>query len=72
MNENSKNNSSFTVSSSSEEEEDNLGIHNINKTNNIDQVDLTYLDIFSRPSYHDTKKRKYKDGEGFSFAYKKY
>ena len=71
MNENSKNNSSFTVSSSSEEEEDNLGIHNINKTNNIDQVDLTYLDIFSRPSYHDTKKRKYKDGEGFAFDYKK-
>ena len=71
MLENSKNNSSFTVSSSSEEEDDNLGVHNLDKNKNIDQIDLTYLDIFSRPSYRDTKKRKYKDGEGFAFDYKK-
>ena len=70
MDDNSKNNSSFTVSSSSEDEEDNLGVHNIEKSNNIDELDLTYLDIFSRPSYRDTKKRKYKDGEGFAFDYK--
>ena len=70
MFENSKSNNSSIISSS-EDEDSNLGVHNKEKDAQIDQVDLTYLDIFSRPSYRDTKKRKFKDGEGFAFDYKK-
>ena len=70
MLENSKSNNSSIISSS-EDEDSNLGVHNKEKDAQIDNVDLTYLDIFSRPSYRDTKKRKFKDGEGFAFDYKK-
>ena len=66
-----KSNNSSNISSNSDDEDDNLGVHNKEKNIRIDEIDLTYLDIFSRPSYRDTKKRKFKDGEGFAFDYKK-
>ena len=64
-------NNSSNISSNSEDEDSNLGVHNPEKYTKINQMDLTYLDIFSRPSYRDAKKRKFKDGEGFAFDYKK-
>ena len=70
MLENSKSNNSSFISSS-DDDDSNLGVHNKDKNAQIDQMDLTYLDIFSRPSYRDSKKRKFKDGEGFAFDYKK-
>ena len=70
MLENSKSNNSSFISSS-DDEDSNLGVHNKEKNAQIEQMDLTYLDIFSRPSYRDSKKRKFKDGEGFAFDYKK-
>ena len=66
-----KSNNSSNISSNSDDDDSNLGVHNKEKNAQIDQIDLTYLDIFSRPSYRDTKKRKFKDGEGFAFDYKK-
>ena len=71
MFENSKSNNSSNISSNSEDEDSNLGVHTKEKNIHIDKVDLTYLDIFSRPSYRDTKKRKFNNGEGFAFDYKK-
>ena len=66
-----KSNNSSNISSNSDDDDDNLGVHNKERNIRIDEIDLTYLDIFSRPSYRDTKKRKFKDGEGFAFDYKK-
>ena len=72
MNSNSKKNNSSNYSSSSDDDDSsNLGVHNKERNEQLEQMDLTYLDIFSRPSYRDTKKRKFKDGEGFAFDYKK-
>ena len=62
---------SSNISSNSEDDDSNLGFHNKNRYTQINQMDLTYLDIFSRPSYRDAKKKKFKDGEGFAFDYKK-
>ena len=70
MIDNTKSNNSSIISSS-EDEESNLGIRPIEKNIHIDKVDLTYLDIFSRPSYRDSKKRKFNDGEGITLSYKK-
>ena len=66
-----RNNSSNVSSSSDDDDSSNLGVHNKERNEQLEQMDLTYLDIFSRPSYRDTKKRKFKDGEGFAFDYKK-
>ena len=72
MNSNSKKNNSSNYSSNSDDDDsNNLGAHNKERNEQLEQMDLTYLDIFSRPSYRDTKKRKFKDGEGFAFDYKK-
>ena len=69
MIENTKSNNSSIISSS--DEDSNLGIRPIEKNIHMDKVDLTYLDIFSRPSYRDSKKRKFNDGEGITLDYKK-
>ena len=59
MNSNSKKNNSSNYSSSSDDDDSsNLGVHNKERNEQLEQMDLTYLDIFSRPSYRDTKKRK--------------
>ena len=59
MLENSKSNNSSFISSS-DDDDSNLGVHNKDKNAQIDQMELTYLDIFSRPSYRDSKKENSK------------
>ena len=51
---------SSNISSNSEDDDSNLGFHNKNRYTQINQMDLTYLDIFSRPSYRDAKKKNLK------------